>query len=143
SSKLPGSVISMAVDTWGVDFALVDGKGHLLGLHYHYRDPRTEGILNRVFTKVSSHEIFRRTGNQLMPINTLFQLSWMIEQKDYRHDCAANLLMMRDLFNRWPYGEAVIEDTFASSSQMSRISTGEWETSLLHNLEIPTQFLPK
>jgi len=143
SSKLPGSVISMAVDTWGVDFALVDGKGHLLGLPYHYRDPRTEGILNRVFTKVSSHEIFRRTGNQLMPINTLFQLYWMIEQKDPRLDCAANLLMMPDLFNRWLSGEAVTEYTIASTTQMTRISTGEWDTELLHKLEIPTQLLPK
>lgn len=143
SATRGGSVDSVAVDTWGVDYALVDKDGQPLGLPYHYRDRRTEGIPGRVFARVPAHEVYRRTGNQLMPINTLYQLYSMVEKKDPRLKCADHLLMMPDLFNCWLTGEIAAEYTIASTTQMMNISTGTWDFDLLEKLDIPVTLLPE
>src|ERR1041385_3970132 len=74
AKKYGKSVVSVAVDTWGVDFALLSKSGELLGLPYHYRDARTRNILPKTFARVPREEIFNATGLQFMEINTLFQL---------------------------------------------------------------------
>src|SRR6185295_7022745 len=74
AKKFGKSVVSVGVDTWGVDFALLSKSGELLGLPYHYRDARTRGMLQKAFARVPREEIFAATGLQFMELNTLFQL---------------------------------------------------------------------
>ena len=73
--------VSLGIDTWGVDFALLDRQGHLLGNPYHYRDARTDGMPARAFERVPADEIFAKTGIQFMQINTVFQLFSMAEAR--------------------------------------------------------------
>ena len=91
----------ISVDTWGVDFGLLDGSGGLLGNPVHYRDARTNDIPDIVFAAVSSDEIFQETGIQFMQLNTLFQLFSMRHGQDPQLDAADTLLMMPDLFHYW------------------------------------------
>ena len=72
--QVAGTLDSIGVDTWGVDYGLVDARGFLQGSPFHYRDSRTDGVMEQVFTRVSREVLYRRTGIQFMPINTLFQL---------------------------------------------------------------------
>src|SRR5205807_2360643 len=94
----------IGVDTWGVDFALLDSADELLGLPYHYRDSRTDGIMERTFEIVSREEIYRTTGIQFMQLNTLFQLMAMRFDNSKLLDSAQTLLMTPDLLNFWLTG---------------------------------------
>ncbi|MFA0754411.1 MAG: hypothetical protein IMHGJWDQ_002197, partial [Candidatus Fervidibacter sp.] len=99
--KFGTQVISVGVDTWGVDYALLDGRDELVGNPYHYRDRRTEGIFEVAFERVPREEIYRRTGIQFMRLNTLYQLLSMVVQKSPQLRIAKTFLMMPDLFHFW------------------------------------------
>lgn len=133
----------IGIDTWGVDFALLDRAGRLLGNPVHYRDARTNGVPERAFGRLSSNTIFDETGIQFMQINTLFQLYAMREEGDPQLDAAATLLMIPDLFHYWLTGRKVVEYTIASTSQMLNAVERRWATSLLARLGLPTQLLPE
>src|SRR5262249_49135752 len=94
-----GSLDGLGVDTWGVDFALLGRGGTLLGNPRHYRDPHTEGVLERAFARVPRQEVFRQTGIQFMRFNTLFQLVALQEARSPLLDVAETLLFMPDLFH--------------------------------------------
>ena len=130
----------VGVDTWGVDFALLDGRGDLLGNPHHYRDARTDGLIERVFEHVPKAELYRRTGLQFMQINTLYQLYSVRESPQLA--AAETLLMMPDLFHYWLTGEAVGETTVASTSQLLNAQTRLWDTELLETLGLPSHILP-
>ena len=132
----------IGVDTWGVDFALLDRAGHLLGNPVHYRDARTNDMPDIAFATVSSDAIFRETGIQFMQINTLFQLFSMRHGNDPQLDAAHTLLMMPDLFHYWLTGCKAVEYTIASTSQMLHAYDRRWATGLLSRLQIPTVILP-
>lgn len=132
----------IGVDAWGVDFALIDSMGHLLGNPCSYRDARTEGLLPIVFQRISEEELFRRTGVQCWQINTLFQLTSMVRNKDSQMGRAATMLMIPDLFSYWLTGEKVIEHTIASTSQMLVRGKTEWIYDVLRSFQIPLQMLP-
>jgi rhamnulokinase len=138
-----GPVASAGVDTWGVDFGLLDGRGRLLSNPVHYRDARTEGIVPRAFRRVPQAEIYRRTGIQFMPINTLFQLLSMSEAADPLLGQAERLLMMPDLFHYFLTGRSVGEYTIASTSQCLDPVTRTWDTDLVEKLGIPSRLLPE
>ena len=109
----------IGVDAWGVDYALLGERGELLENPYHYRDRRTEGMMEEVFRKVEREEIYQATGIQFMPINTLYQLfaARAIHPQAFlkrRND----LLTIPDLFNYWLTGNAVCEFTNATTTQM-------------------------
>ncbi len=135
----PASAIG--VDTWGVDFALLDRSGQMLGNPVHYRDSRTDGMVDRAFQLVPRQEIFNQTGIQFMQLNTVFQLLSMAEARDPRLDAAETLLMMPDLFHYWLTGQKTAEYTIATTSQMLRCLQRSWAEELLSRLRIPTQFL--
>ncbi len=137
-----GELVSMGIDTWGVDFGLLDAQGELLGLPYHYRDSRTDGMLEEAFRRVPRAEIFMQTGIQFMQINTLFQLLALAVRKSPLLDAAATLLMIPDLLNYWLAGCAVSERSIASTSQCLLPDHSDWNHSLLSRLGIPTGFLP-
>jgi sugar (pentulose or hexulose) kinase len=137
-SQREGELAAFGIDTWGVDFGLLDRTGALVGLPYHYRDSRTDGLVERAFELVPREEIFGQTGIQFMQLNTLFQLLAMAQQKSPLLDVAETLLMMPDLFNYWFTGQKSCEFTIASTSQCYNMGQGGWATSLLEKLGLPT-----
>ena len=133
---------SIGVDTWGVDFALLDKQGALISNPVHYRDERTEGMLEVAFSRVPREEIFGHTGIQFMRINTLYQLLSMVESGSPLLEIADTFLTGPDLINYWLTGEKVSEFSIATTTQMLNTVTGAWSIDLLEKLGIPTRFLP-
>ena len=128
--------VSLGVDTWGVDFALLDRTGALVGNPYHYRDSRTNGMLPRVLEIVSKKEIFEHTGLQFMEINTLFQLFSM--KGTPALDSAATFLMMPDLFHYWFTGRKASEFSDATTTQFFDPRKKDLGDGLLEKLGLPT-----
>jgi rhamnulokinase len=136
-------LVSLGLDTWGVDSALIDKQGALLGNPYHYRDARTNGMFEEAFRQVSREEIFEQTGIQFLQINTLYQLLSMVISESPSLTAAETLLMTPDLFNYWLTGQKVSESTIASTSQCFNPNTGDWAESLLQKMGIPTHIFPE
>jgi len=132
----------IGVDTWGVDFGLLGRGGEILGNPFHYRDSRTDGMMERAFARVSREEIFKSTGIQFMQLNSLFQLFAMRESKSPLLDAAETLLFMPDLFNFLFTGVRKSEFSIATTSQMFNPRKRAWAEELLHELELPRQILP-
>jgi rhamnulokinase len=135
------SPVGISVDTWGVDFALLDNSGRLLGNPHCYRDPRTDGMPDRLFARIPQSDVYRYTGIQSMQINTLFQLFSMAVSKDPRLDAAAGFLMMPDLFHFWLSGEMSNEYTIGSTTQMLDCRQRIWARDLIKDVGIPSRFL--
>ena len=131
----------IGIDTWGVDFGLLGKNGHLLGMPVHYRDARTEGMMEKAFETVSKKEIFERTGLAFQSFNTLYQLLAMKEQGDEALEAADTLLFMPDLIAYLLTGEKATEYTIASTSQMIDPSTRSWDKELLKKLGLPAGIL--
>lgn len=131
----------IGVDTWGVDFGLLDRNGTLLGLPQHYRDERTRGLIEVAAARAGRAEIFRRTGIQFMEINSLYQLLAMARAGSPALAAAQRLLMMPDLLHYWLTGVMANEWTNATNTQAVSVHTGTWDTELLARLGIPTHFL--
>ncbi len=132
----------IGVDTWGVDFGLIGRDGDVLGNPFHYRDPRTDGVMERTFRRVSRQKIFDITGLQFMQFNSLFQLLAMQEARSPALDAAETLLFMPDLFNYLFTGVRKAEFSIASTSQMMDPRTGTWADALLDELGLPRRILP-
>ena len=124
----------IGVDAWGVDYALLDEGGELIQNPYHYRDRRTQNVMEEVFRKVPKEEIYRTTGIQFMPINTLYQL--FAAQRDTPSLLAAAkyLLTIPDLFHFWLTGNAVCELTNATTTQLVHATERVWATDLMVKL---------
>ena len=135
----PEKPVSAGVDTWGVDFALIDRSGALVSNPYHYRDGRTNGLLPKVLDIVSREEIFSHTGLQFMEINTLFQLYSM--KNSAALDASDALLMMPDLFHYWMTGIKVCEFTDSTTTQFYDPRKKAWAKPLLEKLGLPTHIL--
>jgi len=127
----------IGVDAWGVDYALLGEGGELLQNPYHYRDRRTEGIMEEVLGKVGKEEIYKATGIQFMPINTLYQLFAARRQMPNLLEAAIHLLTIPDLFNYWLTGNAVCEFTNATTTQMVDPVQRTWAAGLMQRLELP------
>ena len=127
----------IGVDAWGVDYALLGDRGELLQNPYHYRDRRTEGIVEEVFKKVGREEIYNATGIQFMPINTLYQLFAAQRQTPKLLETAQCLLTIPDLFHYWLTGNAVCEFTNATTTQMVDPLKRTWATDLMQRLDLP------
>ncbi len=132
-------ILSCGVDTWGVDFGLLDRAGNLIGNPYHYRDSRTDGMVEKACEIVPREEIFAQTGLQFMQLNTLFQLLAMAQQPSPLLDIAADLLFMPDLFHYWFTGQKINEFTIASTSQCYNMQQRQWAIPLLEKLGLPTR----
>jgi rhamnulokinase len=127
----------IGVDAWGVDYALLGERGELLENPYHYRDRRTEGVMEEVLRKVGREEIYKATGIQFMPINTLYQLFAARRQTPKLLEAAKCLLTIPDLFNYWLTGNAVCEFTNATTTQMVDPGKRAWAAGLMQRLELP------
>ncbi len=133
---------SVGVDTWGVDWTLVGKSGELLALPHCYRDPQNEAASERVLQRLGGFEpLYERTGIQLLPFNTLFQLAARYEQEPRLFDAADRLVFFPDLIHFWLSGEVATERTIASTSSMISVQTGDWDFELFERLELPTHLL--
>lgn len=139
---LAGTLDSIGVDTWGVDFGLVDARGFPLGNPFQYRDHRTDGVMEQVFAHVPREVLYQRTGIQLQPFNTLFQLYAHEHMQPGELAHAHRLLLMPDLLHSWLCGSQTSERTNATTTQCWDSNAGTWVTDLLDQLGIPTAMLP-
>jgi rhamnulokinase len=129
----------IGIDTWGVDYGLLGSDGLLLESPRHYRDARTNGVMEKLFEVVPRDEVFQYTGIQFMQLNTLFQL--YAAKSSPALSIATGLLNMPDLFNYWLTGVAKSEITIASTTQFFNPATMTWATELLKRLGIRTDIL--
>src|SRR6185437_12183399 len=134
---------SVGVDSWAVDFGLVDRQGRLIGNPVHYRDTRRAAGLELVLAKVPARELYARTGIQILPINTLCELVGMVAEGDASLESADTLLMIPDLLHYWLAGTRVGERTNASTTQCLDAVTGRWSGDLLELLSVPAALLPE
>lgn len=130
-------IASVGVDTWGVDYVLLDRNQDLVGPAFCYRDARTHGVMNKAFESISQADIFAQSGIQFMEINTLYQLYSMRVQNSPLLDAADHFLMIPDFINWLLTGQMTNEYTNASTTQMLHPSNGNWSTKILDALKIP------
>lgn len=133
-----GKVDSLAFDTWGVDYALLDENDEIIEMPYHYRDCRTGNAVEKAVKMMPESKLYSLTGNQIMNINTLFQLLC-----DKNLTKAKTLLFMPDLFTYLLCGNKVCERTIASTSQMLNPENGEWSEDVLNAFSIDKSIFPK
>jgi sugar (pentulose or hexulose) kinase len=132
--------VSVGIDTWGVDYGLLDRGGALLGNPVHYRDRRTDGVMERVLDRVPAEELYRTTGLQQLPINTIYQLAASAGTPQL--ESARTLLMIPDLLRYWLTGQIGAERTNASTTQLYDVRRREWAGDLIAGLGLPTGLFP-
>ncbi|MGA2133929.1 MAG: rhamnulokinase family protein [Bryobacteraceae bacterium] len=133
----------IGIDTWGVDFALLGSDGALADNPRHYRDPRTNGVMEKLFAVVPRAEVFAQTGIQFMQLNSLYQFYALKLADSPALARAQKLLFMPDLLNYWLTGIARAELTIASTSQFYDPRKKTWAVDLLQRLGLPTHILPE
>ena len=148
ASRYDAPLAGIGLDTWGVDYGLLDGSGMLLGNPFHYRDAGTDGMaeaahpMERAFAIVPKAEIYAATGIQFMQINTLYQLLARKLAADPQLGLAKTLLMTPDLFHYWLTGRIAASYGIASTSQMLDARQRTWATDLLARFDLPVGILP-
>jgi rhamnulokinase len=136
------SLQSLGVDTWGCDYALLGEQGHLVQNPFHYRDPRTDGVMEAVHQRLPADEIYAATGIQFLPFNTLYQLYAACRATPRLIDAASTFVTIPDLSNFWLTGRVAAEYTNATTTQFVDARTRAWATGLLGQLGIPARLLP-
>lgn len=137
------SISCIGIDTWGVDFGLLDRSGELLANPVHYRDSRTDGMLDEAFKIMPRSEIFRHTGIQIMQINTLYQLLAMKKAGSPLLNLADKLLFIPGLLSYFLTGVKNTDSTAASTSQLYDPVSKTWSDAVLDAFEIPKNILPE
>lgn len=132
--KIP---VSMGIDTWAVDFALLDKEDHLIGKTVGYRDGRTKGMDQEVYKVISQDELYERTGIQKQIFNTIYQLMAVKMKKPQELADAKTMLLIPDYFNFLLTGRKVTEYTNASTTQLLHPETKEWDFELIDMLGFP------
>lgn len=132
---------AIGIDTWGVDFGLIDAEGNLIENPVHYRDRRTENIMEEAFEIVPKDCIYGKTGIQFMRFNTLFQLYYLKKYRPRLLKAADKMLFMPDLLAYFLTGEKYAEYTIASTSQMISAEKRDWDYELLNKFGLPTDIL--
>ena len=138
-----GDIACIGIDTWGVDYGLLDKNDKLISNPFHYRDTRTDGMYEKAFEKVSKEEIFNSTGIAFNWFNTLYQLLSSKLSGDVALENAKTLLFVPDLLNFFLTGKKRTEYTIASTSQMFDSVTYDWAYDVLKKLDLPTDIYPE
>ena len=136
-AKMAGGFDSIGIDTWGVDFGLIDKDGRLLENPVHYRDPRTAGLVEEAFKTIPKEKLYKITGIQFMELNTLFQLISLRRQRPELLERADKMLFMPDLLAYFLTGKMCAEYSIASTSQLIDIENCTWSKELLEAFDIP------
>ncbi len=137
AAQLGLHIDGIGIDTWGVDFGLIDRQGNLVGNPVCYRDSRTQGMAARFFANEDRTKHYAVNGTQVMEINTLFQLLSMKTDDSQQLKIADRMLFMPDLFSYFLTGEANTEYTIASTSEMLNATTRDWDWQLIDRLQLP------
>jgi len=143
ADKFKHRIVSVGVDTWGVDYVLLSARDEMLGQPYHYRDPRTDRIMENACSRVPRRDIFAATGLQFMPINSLYQVISMQLSDPAFLDLAERFLMIPDFFHWLLCGSKVVEFTNATTTQFFDPQRRDWALDLLRKFDIPTKMLPQ
>lgn len=136
-AKEYGTIASIGIDTWGVDFALLDNRDRLLQNPVHYRDSRTRGMIEKCDGYLPAKELYLATGNQIMEMNTLFQLLSLKETEDYLLQYADSLLLLPDFFSYLLTGKKVSERSIASTTQLFDMVHQQWSDTVIQKLGLP------
>ena len=136
-------VWGIGVDSWGVDFGLLDADGKLIENPYHYRDSQTNGMMDRAFELMSKREIYENTGVQFMQLNSIYQLLAMRLNNSVALAKAKTLIFIADLFSYFLCGKIFAEYSLASTSQFMDMRTGSWSKEVLDRLSLPANIMPK
>ncbi len=139
----PYHVKSIGVDTWGVDFGLIAPDGSLIENPIHYRDGRTEGMMEQAFARKNKERFYQLTGIQFMSLNTVFQLLSLQLQREDTLSRADTLLFMPDLINYFLSGKQYAEYSIASTSQLLNVRNGRWSSELIESLKLPPNIYPE
>ena len=138
-----GEISGIGVDSWGVDFGLLDENDQLIENPYHYRDSRTDGIMEKAFALMSKRDIYENSGLQFMQINTVFQLlSMQLANSEVLAE-ARKLIFIADLVSYYLCGRAYAEYTLASTSQLMDMKTGQWSQQIFDKLGLPVAIMPE
>jgi len=143
AKQIAPELTSVGIDTWGVDFGLLDKKGRLLNNPVHYRDSRNIGVMEKAFEVVPKREIFNLTGLQFLPFNTAYQLYALKLAGGHELDSAGQMLMLPDLFVYFFSGARTGEFTDCSTSQLLSPKTGDWNKELIRKLGLPQRIFPE
>jgi sugar (pentulose or hexulose) kinase len=141
--KSDGEVSGIAVDSWGVDYGLIGEDGQLIENPYHYRDSRTDGMLDKAFELMDKREIYTNSGIQFMQINTVYQLLSMRLANSEVLSRAKVLIPMADLVAYYLCDEALAGYTLASTSQLLDMRSGLWSAEIFDRLKLPIEIMPE
>ncbi len=143
AKKADGTPLGIGIDTWGVDFGLIGDDGQLVEPPYHYRDSRTNGMMDQAFERMPKREIYQNTGIQFMQLNSLYQVLAMRLANSPALAKARKLIFMADLLSYFLCGKAFGEYTLASTSQMMDMATGQWTRPIFEELGLPMEIMPE
>jgi len=138
-----GEIAGIGLDSWGSDIALIGADGKLIENPYHYRDSRTNGMMEKAFELMPKREIYENTGLQFMQLNSVYQL---LSMRLANSDCLARaktLTFIADLFSYYLCGRLYAEYTLGSTSQFMDMKTGQWSKEVLDKLRLPIDIMPK
>ncbi len=138
-----GKVTGIGVDSWGVDFGLLNANGELIENPYHYRDSQTNGMMEKAFELISKRDIYENTGLQFLQLNSVYQLLAMRLANSPALTKAKSLVFIADLVSYFLCGEIFAEYSLASTSQFMDMRTGQWSKEVLGKLSLPSNILPK
>lgn len=136
------NIISIGIDTWGVDFGFIDANGNLLGLPVCYRDERTNGLCKEFCSTHNPFEHYGKAGIQMMDINSIYQLIAMQKEKSPLLDMAHHLLFMPDLFSFFLTGVANCEYSIATTSELIDAKKRDWNEELICSLGLRREMFP-
>jgi len=140
--KAKTQVRGIGIDSWGVDFGLIGSDGKLIENPYHYRDRRTDGMMEKAFELMGKREIYENTGLQFLQFNTIYQLLAMRLKNSTVLANAEKLLFIADLFAYYLCGRAYGEYTLASTSQLMNVRTARWCSDIFQKLSLPIDIMP-
>ena len=144
AAKSAGAQVwGIGIDSWGVDFGLLDADGELIENPYHYRDSQTNGMMQKAFKLMSKRDIYENTGVQFMQLNSLYQLLAMCLNNSIALAKATNLIFIADLFSYFLCGKIFGEYSLASTSQFMNMRTSQWSKEILDKLSLPIEIMPK
>lgn len=135
-AKIAGGFDSIGIDTWGVDFGLIDSEGKLMENPVHYRDTRTVGLVDEAFKTMPKEKLYGITGIQFMELNTLFQLISLKKYRPWMLERADKMLFMPDLFGYMLTGKMCAEYSIASTSQLIDLDKKTWSKEILDTFGI-------
>jgi len=133
-NRYPDQIRSIGLDSWGVDYALLDRQGDLIGGVYHYRDPRNDGVPQQVYTRVPRREVYEETGIQHMQINTIYQLYAHGKAKPELIEQACTMLTVPNLFHYWLTGQMRSEFSHVTTTQLYNPRTRDWSWRIIDAL---------